>query len=203
MPEERIFFNANGVQIEGLLEDLSGDKSVVITHPHPLYGGDMNNNVVDAVRRVFKEKGYSTLRFNFRGVGQSGGSHDNGISEQDDVKGALQYLSDLGKTRITLAGYSFGAWVSALALETLDQVERLVMVSPPIHFMDFAFLKYNPKIQLVIAGTEDEFGQVSMIKEMIPTWNPEATLKVIQGADHFYIGKTQEIQKILNEFFNT
>ena len=200
MPEERIFYDANGVQIEGLLEKLPGDKGVVIVHPHPLYGGDMYNNVVDAVRQAFLDKGYSILRFNFRGVGRSGGTHDNGIAEQDDIRGALQYLSGLGKARITLAGYSFGAWVIALGIATFDQAERVIMISPPVSFIDFTFLTHQPKIRLIIAGAEDEIGQVRTIKEMLPTWNPEAELNIIHDADHFYWGKTQEIQRILKEF---
>ncbi|MBN1847951.1 MAG: alpha/beta hydrolase [Deltaproteobacteria bacterium] len=200
MSEEQIFFHAQGIQIEGLLENLPGDKGVIIAHPHPLYGGDMHNNVVDVLCRAFKGKGYGTLRFNFRGVGQSEGQYDNGIGEQDDVKAAVQYLSDLGKTHITLAGYSFGAWVVAHIPGVDDQVERLIMVSPPVDFMDFTFLKYTPKLHLVIAGTKDEFGPADRIEEMLPAWNPQAALKVIQGADHFYWGKTQKIQGILHGF---
>ena len=202
MSEERVFFKSESLNIEGLLEDVPGDKGVVITHPHPLYGGDMDNNVVDAVRLAFKEIGYSTLRFNFRGVGYSEGSHDNGIGEQHDVSAAIQYLTDLGKMSITLAGYSFGAWVCALGIDTFDQVERLIMVSPPVSFLDYDFLKYNPKIELVIAGTEDDIGTYKKIEQMMLKWNPKARLKVIEGADHFYWGKTDAIQAIIGEFLD-
>ncbi len=200
MSEERIFFNAGEIKIEGLLEDHPGDRGIVIAHPHPLYGGEMNNNVVDAVRRAFSENGYSTLRFNFRGVGRSGGSHDNGVGEQDDVRAALTLLSNLGKKRIVLAGYSFGAWVCALGIETFDQAEQLIMISPPVRSVDFTFLKNNSKIALIIAGTEDEIGDVQEIEKMLSDWNPEAVLEIIEGADHFYWGKTNAIQAILRKF---
>ena len=83
MSEEMININSGTVGIEGLLNNLPGEKGVVVTHPHPLYGGDMHNNVVEAVCRVYKQNGYSTLRFNFRGVGRSKGVFDDGNGEQD------------------------------------------------------------------------------------------------------------------------
>ncbi|RLJ02607.1 MAG: alpha/beta hydrolase, partial [Candidatus Aenigmatarchaeota archaeon] len=113
MKEEKVFFQAGDVKIEGMLYNAPGEKGAVVTHPHPLYGGDMHNNVVETVVQAYREKGYATLRFNFRGVGRSTGSYDEGIGEQEDVRAALAYLTGTGKTSIDLAGYSFGAWVNA------------------------------------------------------------------------------------------
>ena len=200
--EEEIFLQSGDVKIEGLIENLPGDKGVVVTHPHPLYGGEMHNNVVEAIVQAYREKGYSTLRFNFRGTGRSQGVHDNGVGEQEDVRAALQYLTSLGKRQIDLAGYSFGAWIDALGLETFEEAGRLIMVSPPVNFIDFAFLSYNPKIQLVIVGTHDDIAGVKAVEEMTPTWNPEAVLKIIEGADHFYWGKSKELKAIIHEFLD-
>ena len=86
MAEERIFLEADGLHIEGLFEDFQGEKGVVISHPHPLYGGSMHNNVVQAVAQAYREQGYSTLRFNFRGVEKSEGDFDNGNGEKEDVQ---------------------------------------------------------------------------------------------------------------------
>src|SRR4030042_1538427 len=133
MTEKRVSFGeADGLKLEGLLEELPGGKGVVITHPHPLYGGTMHNNVVKAVAAAYQDKGYSTLRFNFRGVEKSEGDFDNGVGEQEDIKAALEYLSHLDKKQLDLAGYSFGAWVIALGLEKYERVKRVVMVSPPV-----------------------------------------------------------------------
>jgi alpha/beta superfamily hydrolase len=203
MPEERVFLKSGGHKIEGLLESLHSDRGVVITHPHPLYGGDMFNNVVEAVAQAYREKGHSTLRFNFRGVGQSEGEYDNGIGEQENVRAALGYLSDLGKRNIDLAGYSFGAWVNALGLESFEKATRMIMVSPPVNFIDFSFLAYNQKIQLVIVGAEDDVAGANMLEGMLQTWNPEANLRKIQGADHFYWGKTSELKSIIGEFLSS
>jgi len=197
MGEERIFFEAEGLKIEGLFENLGGEKGVVISHPHPLYGGSMHNNVVKAVAQVYKEQGYSTLRFNFRGVERSEGDFGNGVGEQEDVKAALKTL---GKKSMDLAGYSFGAWVNALGLAKFEEAQRLIMVSPPVSFIDFSFLQYSPKIKLVICGTRDEIAEYKKVEKMLPKWNDQALFRVIQGADHFYSGYEEELIDIIGEF---
>ena len=200
MAEEAIFFDSGNLKIEGLLENVQGEKGVVVTHPHPLYGGEMRNNVVEAITQAYGEQGYSTLRFNFRGVGKSDGSYEDGKGEQEDVRSALNYLSDLGKQRIDLAGYSFGAWVNALGMEKLEQARRIVMVSPPVNFVNFDFLKYNPKIQLAIVGNRDDIAGYKTVEKLMREWNPEAIFRVIEGADHFYWGYTDVLKSIISEF---
>jgi len=200
MTEEQIFFDSGELKIEGLLENLQGEKGLIVTHPHPLYGGEMRNNVVEAITQAYREEGYSTLRFNFRGVGKSEGSYEDGKGEQEDVRAALNFFSGLGKRNIDLAGYSFGAWVNALGMEKLDQAKRIVMVSPPVNFVNFDFLKYNPKIQMTIVGNRDDIAGYKILEKLMPEWNPEATLRIIEGADHFYWGYTDALKSIITEF---
>jgi len=200
MKEEPIVFQSQGFTIKGLFENAPGEKAVVVTHPHPLYGGDMHNNVVQSVVTAYRKAGYSTLRFNFRGAGGSQGAYDEGVGEQEDVKAALAYMSESGKTSIDLAGYSFGAWVNALGLNDFDQAKRTIMVSPPVNFIDFSFLEFNSKIQLVIAGSTDDIAPPGLIQDMINKWNPEAQFHIIQEADHFYWEKTGEIDRIIRAF---
>ncbi|MFH0844936.1 MAG: alpha/beta hydrolase [Pseudomonadota bacterium] len=199
MAEESIYIHSGNIKLEGLLEKLPGESAVVVTHPHPLYGGEMHNNVVEALVQTYRDKGYSTLRFNFRGAGRSEGNHDEGKGEQEDIKSALNYLSDLGKTDIDLAGYSFGAWVIALGLGAYDQANRVIFVSPPVNFIDFSFLTYNPKIRLIIVGSHDDIAGPGVIEGMVPKWNPGADFKIIQGADHFYWGHTNQLKAIIQE----
>ncbi len=201
MNEELIFFKAGTVKIEGLLQTLPGDKGVVISHPHPLYGGSMHNNVVESLVRVYRHAGYSTLRFNFRGVGSSHGEYSDGTGEQEDVKSALRYLSERGKKVIDLAGYSFGAWVNALTKPPVDAVQRMIMVSPPVAFLDFGSAQPLPQLQLVIAGSRDEIAPPELIETMLPNWNPGARLEIIEGADHFYGGHTGKLESILADYF--
>jgi alpha/beta superfamily hydrolase len=202
MPEEKTIIRENNVRIEGLINVTPGDKAVVITHPHPLYGGEMHNNVVQAIKNAYSTNAFSTLRFNFRGVGESTGEYSEGVGEQEDVHVALSYMKELGKSEIHLAGYSFGAWVNAMGLTRFKEASRLVMVSPPVNFMDFSFLKYDSRIKLVVAGSNDEIASPELIKNMISSWNPEAIYREIIGADHFYNGKTKDIEEIIDEFLS-
>jgi len=197
MAEERIFFKADGLKLEGMLADFHNDKGVVISHPHPLYGGSMHNNVVKALAHAYQEEGYGTLRFNFRGVENSEGDFANGVGEQEDVKAALQTL---GKKNMDLAGYSFGAWVNALGLAKYEEAQRLIMVSPPVSVIDFSFLEYNSKVKLVICGSRDEIAEYKKVEKMLPKWNDQALFRIIQGADHFYSGYEEGLIDIVGEF---
>ena len=115
--EEKVCIRSGDLELEGLFESGRTTRGAVITHPHPLYGGNMHNPVVDAIRRAYRMKGVATLRFNFRGTGESEGQHDNGVGEQDDVLAALSFLTESGFQPVDVAGYSFGAWVNALTLQ--------------------------------------------------------------------------------------
>jgi alpha/beta superfamily hydrolase len=201
MDEELIFFMVGAIKIKGLLQTLSGDKGVVISHPHPLYGGSMHNNVVESLVQAYQQAGYTTLRFNFRGVGGSQGEYDNGQGEQEDVKAAVHYLGERGKNAVDLAGYSFGAWVNALARPEKDTVQGMVMVSPPVAFLDFGSAEPLPQLQLVIAGSRDEIAPPELIKTILPNWSSSARLEIIEGADHFYGGHTGKLESILADYF--
>jgi len=200
MSEARVCIRAGGLVLEGLVGEGGANGAVVVTHPHPLYGGNMYNRVVAAIVEGYRREGYSTLRFNFRGVGQSGGGYSEGIGEQEDVETALKYFRERVKCSIDLAGYSFGAWVNAIATKKTAGLRRLILISPPVNFMDFSRIEFNPKIELVIAASKDDIAPPEIIKKMLRKWNPEAKLRIIRDADHFYQGKTSEITEILQKF---
>ena len=195
--EEKVCFRSDDFELEGLFESGRTARSVVITHPHPLYGGDMHNPVVEAIRRAYRMKGVATLRFNFRGTGESEGQHDNGVGEQDDVLAALSFLTESGFQPVDLAGYSFGAWVDALTLQRGGRSENLVMVSPPVAFVDFASIGRLPGLRLVVTGSRDEIAPPDVIRQMLPTWNPSAHFDIIDGSDHFYSRHTRQLEDVL------
>jgi len=196
---EKIKFLSENYEIEGLFNKRDKNKGVVITHPHPLYGGDMYNLVVETIVHVYNIKGYSTLKFNFRGVGQSQGQHDNGMGEQKDVLAALSFLADMGMERIDLAGYSFGAWVNAhVAIQEDIFVENMAMVSPPVGFMDFHAISAMNVLKFVITGNRDDIAPAGAVKKMLPTWNPDARFEIIDGADHFYGGYLGQLESVLS-----
>jgi alpha/beta superfamily hydrolase len=195
--EEKITFLSQSLEIEGLFEK-NGDKGVVVTHPHPLYGGDMYNYVVESIVGAYKKKGYSTLRFNFRGVGNSHGDYDSGIGEQNDVIAAISYLLEKGMTQTDLAGYSFGTWVNAKIDCKKASVQNMIMVSPPAGFMDFQPILPIPCLKLIITGERDEIAPPHIIKDLIPLWNPNAQFEIIKGADHFYSGCMGKLEAVLD-----
>jgi alpha/beta superfamily hydrolase len=183
--EEPVEIACGDLRLQGALDRAPGTRGVVITHPHPRYGGDMDNPVVAAVRRAFRRKGWSTLRFNFRGVGASDGHYGDGIAEREDVRSAIAHLSRLGLSDIDLAGYSFGAWVNA---GVDSDFRNLVMISPPVVLMPFEARRRLPSLSLVVAGDRDDFAPIATLRACCREWNPQAALAVIPGADHFYTG---------------
>ncbi|MDQ1330285.1 MAG: uncharacterized protein QG578_548 [Thermodesulfobacteriota bacterium] len=197
--EKSTSFNSGSLIIEGLLERIPGDRGVVVTHPHPLYGGNMFNPVVKAVSNAYRDKGYSTLRINFRGVGASGGKYENGAGEQEDVISAISYMKKLGISSIDLAGYSFGTYVNIGALKNCLPVQKMIMVSPPVAFMEFGLPSPLTCLKLVITGSRDEIAPAESVKKYLLQWNPEASLEVIEGADHFYTGYLKNLEEILSQ----
>jgi uncharacterized protein len=198
MVEEKITFQSDTIQIEGLLCVQDGKRGAVITHPHPGYGGSMYTMVVEILTTIYQEKGFSTLRFNFRGVGLSEGHYNQGDGEKEDVRSALHYLRDKGKSDLDLAGYSFGAWVNAKIIDSEPSIKRVIMVSPPVAFLEFPPSMQSPKIQVVVTGDRDEFAPAHPMKDLIIRWNPEARLEIIEGADHFYLGKSEALHSVLS-----
>jgi len=189
--EERVFFTSGGLRIEGMLASAAPGRGVVITHPHPLYGGDMDNSVVIAVQRAYLRQGFSTLRFNFRGVGASEGRYDDGPGERQDAGAALAFLASRGMAAIDLAGYSFGAWVNA-GLNAGFQ--RMVMVSPPVAFMSFDRPAPIPTLRLIVTGSRDDIAPARTISTYKSHWNPAAAFEVLSDADHFYTGFLKNLE---------
>lgn len=197
--EERIQFESGALSIQGLINHGQGRKGVVITHPHPQFGGDMYNPVVESIAHVYQRQGITTLRFNFRGVGSSQGSYSDGIGEQEDVLAALRCLRDNGQEHIDLAGYSFGAWVNAHIDQEAVEISAMTMVSPPVAFMNFDDSLTLPRLNLVVSGSQDDIAPPGRIRSRMQGWNPKATFKEIQGADHFYVGFFKELEAVLTE----
>ena len=199
--EKNITFTADGLTLEGLLNHRTGaDEGVVIAHPHPLYGGDMYNPVVDAIASAYDKKGYTTLKINFRGVGKSQGDYDNGVGEQKDLLGAVACLEALGISRIDLSGYSFGAWAISKLTNLPESVNSIYLVSPPIAMMPFESTPAMKKIKGIVTGSHDDIAPPDEIRKLLLNLKSDANLKVIPGADHFYGGQFNAIASELLSF---
>lgn len=196
MDETVISFKSDGLTIDGRLALADAKNGVVITHPHPLYGGDMENPVVQSIKTAYQRKGYSTLRFNFRGVGKSEGSYGEGLGEIKDLLAAVYCLQEKGFDAIDLAGYSFGAWINAGAAHE-PAIREMIMVSPPVAMLEFEKDRPIDALKLVITGSEDEFAPPRLIQPMLGHWNPHARFQIINGADHFFFGHLNKLEALV------
>jgi len=198
MTEEKIYIENDSLIIEGLLRKASPELGVLICHPHPLMGGSMYNNVVEAIAEAFAAENFTTLRFNFRGVGQSTGAYDEGRGEAQDILAARRYLANSGWSKIYFAGYSFGAWVGTKVINLNNGMfTSLIFISPPNKYFDFDFTKLAVSLELIICGNQDDFCDLAAVKKQIE--KTKIKLETISGADHFYLGKEKELTDIMRK----
>jgi len=200
MSIKRVFIEGT-CKLEGVL-NVNGKKGgAVICHPHPLYGGDMHNNVVSAIEEGFFAQGYTTLRFNFRGVGGSEGKYGEGKGEVEDLMSSVDFLKSQidSNASLILAGYSFGAWICSMAAPKMDRLDGLFLVSYPFAFYESALLKKYEGTIFLVGGESDDIGPVSQLMDAykaMPTI--QKSLKIIP-TDHFYWGKEEEITDFIKE----
>lgn len=200
MSTKRVFIEGE-CKLEGIINENGARGGVVICHPHPLYGGEMHNNVVDAMEEGFASKDFSTLRFNFRGVGGSQGAYGEGKGEVEDLVGAVRFLKNqIDKdAAIMLAGYSFGAWICTMAASRMEGLDGLFLVSYPFAFYESSILRNYEGTIFLVGGKLDDIGPVAQLMDVykaMPTI--QKSLKIIP-TDHFYWGKEEEITNFIKE----
>lgn len=177
--------------------------AALVCHPHPLYGGTMHNKVVFQVAQALQALGMPTLRFNFRGVGRSTGTYDEGRGEMDDVRYALEFLSRryAGLPTI-LSGFSFGAYVALRVAAIDDRVKAMIGLGVPARMFDDEYLKDSHKPKLIIQGTKDELAPYPQTLEWFEHVPAPKSLVAVQGADHFFQGHLDEVQAIITTFLH-
>lgn len=202
LSEERVTIAGADVNLEGRLAMGSKAQGVVITHPHPLYGGTMDNNVVWTAVHAFQARGWTTLRFNFRGVGLSTGAYGDGLAEVADIQAAMSYLGSRQTSDRFVVGYSFGAAVAGRALATGVAAAGMIMIAPPIALMEMSFLPKVPKLRLIIVGDRDEFCPLAQLEKVFAdqpaAGRPE--ISVVPGASHFFAGREKPLYNLLLEY---
>ncbi|MFZ5449627.1 MAG: alpha/beta hydrolase [Thermodesulfobacteriota bacterium] len=198
--EEQVSIAGEGVTLEGVLGPGTMPGGVIITHPHPLFGGSMANNVVWTAARAFGERGMAALRFNFRGVGRSTGTYGNGVEEVKDVAAALAFLKSRTSGPYYVVGYSFGASVAGRALLQGLEVNGAIFISPPIAFMDLSFLPQVPGLKLIAVGDRDDLCPLESLEALMAESRTPPAIKVIQGTDHFWGGAEEELFRVLRDF---
>ena len=180
------------------LQDPSG--TAVICHPHPLGGGTLHNKVVFRAARGLENANIATLRFNFRGTGLSGGKHDQGEGEQDDVMAAIDWAAKQhAGLPLLVGGFSFGGWVASRVACELPNVAGVFLIGTPIQKYDFGYLKRCDKPVLLLHGTQDEFGDVPRLEKLAQEMK-NAQSVIVTGADHFFTQQLEAVEETMRSW---
>jgi alpha/beta superfamily hydrolase len=191
----------DGLQLEGrFFRGEKGRGSIILCHPHPLYGGDMDNNVVAALHGALARQGFSTLCFNFRGVGGSAGCYDEGVSAVEDVQAAVAFVAHADAGPLYLAGYSFGAYAGVKGIAQDDRVRALVCISPPVAIYDFTLLSEEQRPKLIVTGKRDLICPIMLVEELFRSLSEPKVLHIVEGADHFWWGREGETADYVVDF---
>ncbi|MFC3168482.1 alpha/beta hydrolase [Paracoccus fontiphilus] len=164
----------------------------IVLHPHPQYGGTMNNRVVYNLHYAFHKLGFTVMRFNFRGVGRSQGEFDQGIGELSDAASALDYLQAMNPNskHCWVAGFSFGAWIGMQLLMRRPEITGFISVAPPANMYDFSFLAPCPSSGLIVNGTADRVAPPKDTHALVGKLREQKGITItheeIEGADHFF-----------------
>lgn len=183
-----------------------GAPVALVLHPHPVYGGTMNNKVVYRLFHAFVEQGFSVLRFNFRGVGKSQGVYSEGIGELTDAATALDWLQQQNKDSPTcwIAGFSFGAWIALQLLMRRPELEGFIAASPPANKYDFTFLAPCPASGLITMGDKDDVVTEESVSAMAAKLShprgKSIQYSLIHGADHYYRNHLDDLDEVLKEY---
>ena len=178
----------------------------LLLHPHPEHGGNMNNKVVYNLYHAFARQGFSTLRFNFRGVGRSQGAFAKGEGELSDAAAALDWLQTVNPntTNYWVAGFSFGAWIGMQLLMRRPEIEGFISVAPPANIYDFSFLAPCPASGLILQGTEDILVPQDAVQALVDKLSKQRGIKIdyrlVEGADHFFGNRLEELSSNVEEY---
>ena len=209
MPE--VIFNGPEGRLEGRYQhnrDANAPIALML-HPHPQHGGTMNNKVVYTLFHTFARRGFSVLRFNFRGVGRSQGVYDRGEGELSDAAAALDWLQTYNENAgaCWIAGFSFGAWIGMQLLMRRPEITGFISLSPPANMYDFSFLAPCPSSGLMIHGERDELVPEPSVSKLVHklTHQRDITIdyRVIPGASHFYENHMEQLNAHLNDYLDT
>jgi alpha/beta superfamily hydrolase len=208
MPE--VIINGPDGRLEGRYQHnrTPGAPIAIMLHPHPQHGGTMNNKVVYALYHAFARRGFSVLRFNFRGVGRSQGAFDRGEGELSDAASALDWLQGFNESASAcwIAGFSFGAWIGMQLLMRRPEISGFVSIAPPANMYDFTFLAPCPSSGLIIQGAEDEIVPPASVAKLVEKLNAQRNLeidyRVIPGANHFFHDSLEQLDQHLGDYLS-
>ena len=181
----------------------------LLLHPHPLYGGTMNNPIVMELYSIFDSLGFSTFRFNFRGVGKSEGKFDNGLGELADAAAALDWVQrqNPNTNQCWVSGFSFGAVICMQLLMRRPEITRFISVSPQPNLYDFNFLAPCPASGLIVHGKKDEIAPLDDVQKLAQKLQAQKNITVnyeeVSGANHFYDNEIPKLKKVIENYIET
>lgn len=187
--EETVRIDVGPIRLDGRLAvPPAASAGVVICHPHPQFGGSMENDLVVALARALAGAGLATLRFDFRGVGASGGTHDDGRGEIDDTRAAAALLrARLDVPQVTLVGYSFGSVMALRAgVAEPEGTAAMVAIAPPVRLLGIDFLAGSRVPTAFVTGDRDQFCPLATLESARERFAPGSTIALVPGADHFF-----------------
>lgn len=208
MPE--VIFNGADGRLEGRYHHASERDAplAVVLHPHPLHGGTMNNRIVYDMYHMFVRRGFSVLRFNFRGVGRSQESFDHGQGELRDAAAALDWMQlyNPNARGVWVAGISFGAWIGMQLLMRRPEIQGFISAALPANLYDFSFLAPCPSSGLIVNGDRDTLITVESVEKLVDKLKQqrglEIGLEIMPGADHFFTGCLDRLNEIVEEYLD-
>lgn len=180
----------------------------LVLHPHPQFGGTMHNKVVYTIYQVFRQKGFSVLRFNFRGVGRSQGRFDHGQGELSDAAAALDWMQthNPNARNCWISGFSFGAWIAMQVLMRRPEISGFIAVAPPANMCDFTFLAPCPSSGMIIHGARDDLvpeADVATLAQKLQSQRQiEIDYRVIKGANHFFEDKVDALENHIESYLS-
>lgn len=181
----------------------------LLLHPHPLYGGTMNNPIVMELYNIFDSLGFSTFRFNFRGVGKSEGKFDNGLGELADAAAALDWVQrqNPNTNQCWVSGFSFGAVICMQLLMRRPEITRFISVSPQPNLYDFNFLAPCPASGLIVHGKKDEIAPLDDVQNLAQKLQAQKNITInyeeVSGANHFYDNEIPKLKKVIENYIET
>ena len=208
MPE--VIFTGEDGRIEGRFHPgrTRNAPIAIILHPHPQFGGTMNNPVVYQLYYAFANRGFAALRFNFRGVGRSQGVFDHGQGELSDAAAALDWAqaANPDARACWIAGFSFGAWIGMQLLMRRPEVEGFISIAAPANLYDFSFLAPCPSSGLFVHGDKDAVVPVTAVGTLVEKLKTQKGIvieqQIVKGANHFFDGKTEELIEVVDEYLD-
>ena len=192
------------LEIMTLMPEKSKNKIMIVCHPHPLYQGTMNNKVVYTIAKAFDDLGFKSIRFNYRGVGESEGKYDDGIGESEDLLAIVEQVKkELPDDEIYLAGFSFGSGVAARICTNLPEVKALLTVAPSMEHSDFTAFTAIACPWLIVQGEDDEVVSAQAVYDFTEKNSARLQLEKISDCGHFFHGRLTELRRIIVDYFKS